>query len=217
MQSPLARVLAAALDEIASVPTPSPGAQPVPAAVLVGLDAQPELAAPAQALDEVRVVLTRRRPGLRRHAGEISFPGGRWEVADGTLYETALREVDEEIGLSAEEVAPLGALHAVPTIATNYLIYPFVGLVELTARGVGEAGAEDPSRAPLPRWQISAHEVDEVLELSLGEIQAGRGRTQLERRGFHFETDTFTVGEHLIWGATFRILEDLLRRISGGG
>jgi 8-oxo-dGTP pyrophosphatase MutT (NUDIX family) len=217
MQSPLARALAAALDEIAGVRTPAPGAQPVPAAVLVCLDAPPELAAPAQALDQILVVLTRRRAGLRRHAGEISFPGGRWEASDGTLYETALREVDEEIGLSADDVAPLGALDAVPTIATNYVIYPFVGLVELGARGVAEAAMEDPSLAPRPRWQTSTYEVDEVLELSLGEIWAGRGRTQLERRGFRFETDTFTVGEHLIWGATFRILEDLLARIGATG
>lgn len=215
MVPPLAHSLAAVLDEIDRIVTPDPEAQPVPAAVLVALDAPPELEQPARHLGQIRVVLTKRRSGLRRHAGEISFPGGRLDADDSTLSETALREVEEEIGLPREEVTLLGALAVVPTIATNYLIQPFVGLVDLGARPGG--AQEDAPGEALARWRKSAHEVEEVLELTLEQIESGRGRTQLERRGIRFETDTFTVGEHLIWGATFRILEDLLGRLSRSG
>jgi len=210
MEQPLARALAAVLDEIAAVAIPAPGDQPVPAAVLVGLDAPADLARPRDALGEIRVVLTKRRADLRRHAGEISFPGGRWEAADGSLCETALREVEEEIGLPASEVTPVGALSVVNTFVTNYAIQPFVGLVELAQRPPHTA-SEGSGRGP--RWHTSAHEVDEVLELTLAEIDAGRGSTELERRGVRFSTDTFTVGTNVIWGATFRILEDLLARL----
>jgi 8-oxo-dGTP pyrophosphatase MutT (NUDIX family) len=212
---PLAHSLAAVLEDIHGVVTPVPEAYPVPAAVLVALDAPPELAEPAHHLGQIRVVLTKRLPGLRRHAGEISFPGGRLDASDRTLSETALREVEEEIGLPREEVTLLGALAVVHTIATNYVIQPFVGLVDLGARPGG--AAEGPPEEVLACWRKSAHEVEEVLELTLEQIESGRGRAQLERRGIRFETDAFLVGEHLIWGATFRILDDLLVRIRRGG
>ena len=62
-------------------------------------------------------------------------------------------------------------------------------------------------------WVLSPLEVDEVLELPLAQVRAGRGRTRMQRRGITFETDTYTVGEHLVWGATARIIEHLLERL----
>ena len=141
-------------------------------------------------------MLTRRRADLRRHAGEISFPGGRRDAADADLSETALREAEEEIGLPRSEVSVLRELPPTSTFVTNYLIYPFVGLIP--------AGIA---------WQASPREVDAVLELPLDELRAGRTRRRLERRGISFETDAYVVGEHLIWGATARILENLLERL----
>jgi 8-oxo-dGTP pyrophosphatase MutT (NUDIX family) len=142
------------------------------------------------------VVLTRRRADLRRHAGEISFPGGRRDPEDADLRQTALREAEEEIGLPRETVEPLGELPAISTFATGYLIHPFVGLI------------------PAPqRWRLSPREVDAVLELPLQEIEHSRTRTQLERRGFTFETDAYMLDGNLIWGATFRILADLIERL----
>ncbi|MFI5037518.1 MAG: NUDIX hydrolase [Solirubrobacterales bacterium] len=142
------------------------------------------------------VVLTRRRSDLRRHAGEISFPGGRQDPNDVDLEETALREAEEEIGLARSAVSLLGGLHPVSTFVTGYLIHPFVGLIP-----------------PGQRWQVSPREVDAVLELPLRALQEGRTRTQMERRGISFETDAYVVDEHLIWGATARILENLLERL----
>ncbi len=142
------------------------------------------------------VVLTRRRADLRRHAGEISFPGGRQDPEDADLTETALREADEEIGLKRDVVTLIGELPAISTFATNYLIHPFVGVIP-----TGQS------------WRVSPREVDAVLELPLHDLQQSRTRTRLERRGISFETDAYILDGHLIWGATYRILSDLLGRL----
>jgi 8-oxo-dGTP pyrophosphatase MutT (NUDIX family) len=144
----------------------------------------------------VHAVFTERRADLRRHAGEISFPGGREDQTDEDLIFTALREAEEEIGLPSDAVQILGALQPTPTIATNYAVYPFVGRIE-----------------PGHEWKPSAGEVAQVLELSLDDLRAGYGRQRLLRRGVPFRTDVYVVGEHLIWGATARMLGDLLDRV----
>jgi 8-oxo-dGTP pyrophosphatase MutT (NUDIX family) len=151
---------------------------------------------PAAAPAEPHVVLTRRRPDLRRHAGEISFPGGRQDPEDASLIDTALREAEEEIGLPRGDVQVLGELPCTSTFATNYLIHPFVGQI-----------------AASRRWRLSPREVDAVLELPATALREGRTSTRLQRRGFTFETDAYIVGEHVIWGATARILEHLLERL----
>jgi 8-oxo-dGTP pyrophosphatase MutT (NUDIX family) len=144
----------------------------------------------------LHAVFTRRREDLRRHAGEISFPGGRYDETDSDLEATALREAEEEIGLPPASVQMLGALQPTPTIATGYAIYPFVGLI-------------DAGRA----WTLSAREVAEVLELPLADLLAGYARRRLIRRGIPIRTDTYVAGDNLIWGATARILADLFDRI----
>jgi 8-oxo-dGTP pyrophosphatase MutT (NUDIX family) len=144
----------------------------------------------------LHAVFTRRHDDMRRHPGEISFPGGRHDDTDADLLATALREAEEEIGLAPSAVQVLGALQPTPTIATGYAIYPFVGLIE-----------------PGMAWTLSAREVAEVLELALCDLQAGYGRRRLLRRGVPIRTDTYVVGDDLIWGATARILADLFERI----
>jgi len=145
---------------------------------------------------ELHAVFTKRRGDLRRHPGEISFPGGRQDDDESDLRLTALREAHEEIGLPPSAVELVGALQPTPTIATNYAVYPFVGLIE-------------PGR----EWTVSAREVEEVLELSLPDLRNGYGRQRILRRGVPFRTDVYVVGHQLIWGATARILGDLLERV----
>jgi 8-oxo-dGTP pyrophosphatase MutT (NUDIX family) len=145
---------------------------------------------------EPSVVLTRRRDDLRRHGGEISFPGGRQDPEDDNLCMTALREAEEEIGLAPEGVELVGALQPTPTIATNFAVYPFVGLIE-----------------PGQEWRPAEAEVAEVLELTLRELQDGYARRTMRRRGIPFRTDTYVVGDALVWGATARMLADLFERL----
>jgi 8-oxo-dGTP pyrophosphatase MutT (NUDIX family) len=143
----------------------------------------------------VHAVFTRRRDDLRRHAGEISFPGGRREPGE-TLLQAALREAHEEVGLPPEDVDVVGALEPVGTFVTNYAIYPFVGVIA--------------SGTP---WVPQAREVAEVLELPLEEVRAAHAEKRLVRKGIPFRTDTYEVGDAMIWGATARIVADLLRRV----
>ena len=145
---------------------------------------------------KLHAVFTKRREDLRRHPGEISFPGGRQDDDETDLRLTALREAQEEIGLPSRDVELVGALQPTPTIATNYAVYPFVGLIE-------------PGRA----WTPSAGEVTEVLEFSVAALRDGYARKRLRRRGVPFRTDVYVVGDHLIWGATARMLGDLLERL----
>ncbi len=231
---PLATILAGVLDEMSPEPDAESVAGRTPAAVLVvlrapGAEAGDEAAAALPpALAALRVLLIRRPAHLRRHAGEIAFPGGRRDAGDSSFYETALREAEEEIGLARERVLPLGALSVAYTLSTNYAVYPFVALLD--DPGVRRAPAAPPPPVPAPggavpgakppaaeAWRISAQEVDSVLELSLGRLEASRGRKRLTRRGFSFETDVFVIGDDLIWGLTERVLDDLLRRVQGAG
>lgn len=144
----------------------------------------------------LHAVFTRRHDDLRRHPGEISFPGGRYDEGEPDLLATALREAHEEIGLPADAVEIVGALQPTSTIATGYAVYPFVGLIQ-----------------PGHEWTPSLREVSEVLELPLDALHTGYGRRRLTRRGVPIRTDTYVVGQNLIWGATARILADLFDRI----
>ena len=146
---------------------------------------------------DLHAVLTRRRHDLRSHAGEISFPGGRRDDEDADLVTTALREAEEEIGLPRDAVHILGALCPTPTVATSFGVYPFVGLI-------------DPGR----EWMLSPREVDEVLELRLSDLRAASNRRRLLHRGIPFRSVVYDVSEEaVIWGATARIVGDLLSRI----
>jgi 8-oxo-dGTP pyrophosphatase MutT (NUDIX family) len=145
--------------------------------------------------DHPGLVFTERRSDLRRHAGEISFPGGRRDP-DESLLETALREAEEEIGLSRENVEIAGALPPIGTFVTNYKIHPFLGLI-------GEG----------MRFQPNPAEVESVLVASLDELERGYEKRRLVRRGIPIKTDTYLVSDKLIWGATAGILAQLFKHL----
>ena len=145
---------------------------------------------------DLHAVFTKRRDDLRRHAGEISFPGGRQDFPDEDLRVTALRESEEEIGLPRDAVSLAGALAPVGTFVTGYRVFPFVGVIE-----------------PGHRWTPEPREVDEVLELSLRALVEGFEMQRLLRKGVPVKTPTYTVGPHFVWGATARIVQDLLERL----
>lgn len=158
------------------------------AAVLLPLYGWPE---------EPGLIFTERRADLRRHAGEISFPGGRQDEVDADLATTALREAQEEIALEPARVELVGALPPVSTFVTSYRVHPFVGLVAHP----GELGL-----VPNPT------EVETVLAFSLELLRESYEMRRLVRRGLPIRTPTYEVEGHLIWGATARILGDFLER-----
>ena len=175
------------LDEAASMDA----AGRVDAAVLVPLFGWP---------DEPGLIFTERRADLRRHAGEISFPGGRRDAGE-SYRQTAVREAQEEIGLAPERVDVLGALPPIGTFVTNYKVHPIVALVE------------HPRHLAL---EPSPAEVETVLAFEVERLRQGFAMRRLVRRGVPIRTPTYVVDEHLIWGATARILGDLLERLPDG-
>jgi 8-oxo-dGTP pyrophosphatase MutT (NUDIX family) len=156
------------------------------AAVLVPMHGWPE---------HPGLVFTERRSDLKRHAGEISFPGGQRDEGED-LLDTALREAEEEIGLSRDNVEIAGALPPIGTFVTNYKVHPFVGLIDQAMR-----------------FEPNPDEVESVLVASLDDLAAGYERRRLVRRGVPIKTDTYLISDKLIWGATARILADLFRHL----
>lgn len=146
---------------------------------------------------ELHAVFTKRRDDLSHHAGEISFPGGRQDFPDEDLRVTALREAEEEIGLPRDDVELIGALPPTGTFVTSYKIHPFVGMIE--------AGTE---------WKLQPNEVEHILELSIPDLVRGFEMKRLIRRGVPIKTPTYTVEGNLIWGATARIVENLLSKLA---
>ena len=163
------------------------------AAVLVPLLPRPE---------GLHVLFTERSKELRAHAGQISFPGGRVDSGDPDASAAALREAREEVGLDAEHVELLGKLDDCPTFVTGYVITPVVGLIDplaFTAAG----------RYP---WNPSPAEIAALHELPLADFQDPRNlRVEMrEREGQMFELHWYTVMGQTVWGATARILHQLI-------
>lgn len=146
--------------------------------------------------DDLLIWLTKRPDGMRHHAGEISFPGGKHEPADLTLLDTALRELEEEVGVSRSDATVLGALGPVPTATSPFLLHPFV---------VAIAPDQDPRPSP--------HEVAAVVRLSLWAVLGGRVPYSAVKLGDH-RSPIFDLGGGTgsVYGATAYVLEDVLRR-----
>lgn len=151
--------------------------------------------------DDPGLVFTERRADLRRHAGEISFPGGRRDETDANLAATALREAQEEIALDPAVVELGEELPTTGTFVTGYRIHPFVGRIPHPA---------ELSLKPNPA------EVETVLAFSLGVLRETYAMRRLVRRGIPFHTPTYEIEGQMIWGATARILGDLLSRLQTG-
>lgn len=142
------------------------------------------------------LLFTRRSPSLAAHSGEISFPGGSRDPDDPSLADTALREAHEELGIAPDRVQVLGQLAPVFTVVSNFLITPFVGWM----------GSEPTPLAPNP------NEVAEVIEAPLVALvdPAIFHVEQWMRYGVPHPVYFYDYGPYRIWGATARVLHQLL-------
>jgi 8-oxo-dGTP pyrophosphatase MutT (NUDIX family) len=144
------------------------------------------------------LIFTERRHDMRRHAGEISFPGGRADPGE-TLVECALREANEEIGLDPAAVEVIGALPPTSTVVTSFKVLPIVGVV--------------PEHLT---HTLSPNEVERVIELDLDQLRESYGMRRLIRRGVPFRTPTFDIDGAFIWGATARMLQLFFEALDRG-
>lgn len=145
---------------------------------------------------EMHLLFIHRATTLRSHSGEIAFPGGGSEVIDSSLVMTALREAQEEIGLDPSNVEILGLLHPVFTVVSNYLIVPVVAFLP---EGLG-------------MLQLQPSEVTDILLASVrGLADPAIFHTEQWTREGQSRTIYFYHYEgYRIWGATARILNELL-------
>jgi 8-oxo-dGTP pyrophosphatase MutT (NUDIX family) len=159
---------------------------PVAAAVLIPI---------VDHLDGLAVLLTQRSAQLRHHPGQISFPGGRIEAQDAGPLEAALRETEEEIGLSREHVSFAGYLDP-HLVLTGFWITPVVGFVR-----------------PGFALTLDAREVDSTFEVPLRHILDPANHRSRERTIGTTTVQVYDIpyGEHHIWGATAGMLMALYR------
>lgn len=165
-------------------------APPRAAAVLVPVIVRPELT----------VLLTERTAHLATHAGQIAFPGGKVEDSDIDAVETAVREAEEEIGLSRTLVEPLGFLDGYRT-GTGFLVTPVVALVK-----------------PDFVLALDPGEVASTFEVPLAFLMDPTNHKHHSRpwRGRERHYYAMPFGDHYIWGATAGMLKNLHERLYGG-
>lgn len=138
--------------------------------------------------DDVHMWLARRPDTMRRHSGQVAFPGGKVELHDPSLEATALREAEEEIGLRAQDVDVLGALDDLIT-GTGYVITPYVAWVH-------------PTFIPVPQVSEVAHAFRAPLR-----VFSTPAKGVFPRIGHE-------ISGELVWGATFVIARNLASLVS---
>lgn len=139
--------------------------------------------------EKKRIVLTKRPDHLRTHSGQYSFPGGKFEESDKNLMHTALRETEEEIGLSSEFIKNI--IELPPSFSPlGFIIYPFIGHI----RG-------------LDLFSPNPNEVSRIIKVPLRFFVEHEPYVRYyDIKGARVRADFYHFGPHLIWGATARII-----------
>jgi 8-oxo-dGTP pyrophosphatase MutT (NUDIX family) len=148
--------------------------------------------------DKVKTVLILRQDNSGVHSGQVSFPGGRREETDKTLFDTALREAYEEIGLKRTEVKILGHLTNLYIPPSNFNVFPVVGYI-----------SEKPS------FRIDKSEVNHIIEVAIADLLDDRYRKVKDIKAgiFTIHAPCFEIDGVTIWGATAMIISELLEVI----
>ncbi len=168
---------------------PGPGDRPRSSAVLALLHTTPH---------GLALVFTLRSTSLRHHGGQISVPGGGAEPSDPTYADAALRETEEELGISAHDIKILGELTSLFIAPSQNIVHHFVGWLPV-----------------LPTLNPDPVEVDSVLQVPLNALLDPRSVDTYywPRDGVLLSAPCYRVGQTCIWGATAMMLNELLEVI----
>ena len=151
---------------------------------------------------ELHIVMILRNSG-GVHGGQIAFPGGKHDPEDETMLDTALREVREELGLIVERNDVLAELPMEQTRTTGYRVFPFL------------------ARIAVPdRWQIAEREIAAIVDVKLTDLTRRDAHDKMIGRFPTWEkaqqVSFYRIGEHRLWGLSYRILQPVLARLVAG-
>jgi 8-oxo-dGTP pyrophosphatase MutT (NUDIX family) len=152
---------------------------------------------------ELRIVLVVRADDGGQHGDQLGLPGGKPEPGDADLLATALREAEEEVGLSRGAVEVVAELEPLATQATGWLVHPFLGRV-----------------SPDTRWRLQETEIVGILTPAARTLADPASRATLPFSSLWFPepllVDGIDVEGHVLWGMTLRLLDDVLPRLLAG-
>lgn len=140
------------------------------------------------------LVLTKRSEALSMHPGEISFPGGLWEACDLSFYDTALRELYEELGISPERIQPVREMNTEMTLYGT-IIHPWLATIET-----------------IEPHKINTKEVSSIISIPFSLVTQRKyyKKISVQRNAITFNTIQFVAVDARIWGATARIMKQLV-------
>ncbi len=145
--------------------------------------------------NEPMLLMTERPKTMNHHAGEISFPGGTWEPEDGDLLGTAIRETREELGMEISRSTVIGQLKPVTTLNSGFKITPFIVMLD---------------KLPLI---VPNSEIASVLKIPLFPLLKTIEDDKDPSHKSILEMHTFKFQDHVIWGASARMLKQILVKI----
>jgi 8-oxo-dGTP pyrophosphatase MutT (NUDIX family) len=151
---------------------------------------------------ELHIVMILRNPG-GVHGGQIAFPGGKHDSSDETMLDTALREVREELGLVVTKDDVLAELAMEQTRTTGYRVFPYLARIALPER-----------------WEIAEREIAEILDVKLRDLARPEAQDKMIERFPTWQkaeqVSFYRVGEHRLWGLSYRILRPVISRLLAG-
>ena len=153
-------------------------------------------------MGELHIVMILRKPG-GVHGGQIAFPGGKHDPEDDTMLDTALREAREELGLVVPREDILAELPMEQTRTTGYRVFPYVARITVPER-----------------WQIAEREIAEIVDVRLSDLVAHGAHDRMIDRFPTWQkaeqVSYYRIGEHRLWGLSYRILHPIIPRLVGG-
>ena len=138
-----------------------------------------------------KIIMTEKPQSMKFHAGEISFPGGKFDVNDSDLLETALRETSEEIGLDVSKNQVIGQLAPVTTLNSGFLILPFVSILD-----------------KIPPLMANS-EVEKIFHIPLNSLLKTVSKDTDPNHNLVDDMYTFEYHSQIVWGASARILTQI--------